>query len=165
MKIRMTSTPPKRVGWHVAPTALGKLLIGKTEDGFVCRVGFLTGREINAVLADWKKSWPGTEFFAQKKTGDFFDAPVLLAGTPFQGAVWKVLSSIPAGKTLTYGALAKRIGNPGAVRAVGRACGANPVPVLIPCHRVVSANGLGGFSGGLSLKKALLKAEERKKRK
>ncbi len=80
-------------------------------------------------------------------------------GTEFQRAVWRALTEIPRGETRTYTEIAAAIGRPRAVRAVGSACGANPIPLLIPCHRVVGANGLGGFSGGLEWKKRLLAAE------
>lgn len=84
----------------------------------------------------------------------------LSAGTPFQQQVWRRLTTIPAGKTLSYGEVAKSIGRAKAVRAVGGACGANPIPVLVPCHRVLAANGrLGGFSGGLRWKRMLLLRE------
>lgn len=80
--------------------------------------------------------------------------------TPFQRKVWKALLGIQTGRTASYGELAHRIGRGNAARAVGTACGANPVPVLVPCHRVVAANGgLGGFSGGLAWKRKLLAAE------
>lgn len=72
-----------------------------------------------------------------------FDLLFVPAGTPFQLRVWRALMAIPAGRPTTYGALAKQLGT--AARAVGQACGANPLPVLIPCHRVLAANGLGGF--------------------
>jgi O-6-methylguanine DNA methyltransferase len=85
----------------------------------------------------------------------------LSAGTSFQQAVWKVLRSIPTGRTLSYGEVARKIGKPGAARAVGAACGANPIPLLVPCHRVLAANGkLGGFSGGLDWKRKLLAREK-----
>ncbi len=81
-------------------------------------------------------------------------------GTPFQRAVWRVLQTIPYGEVRTYQWVAKKIGRPKAVRAVGNACGANPLPVIIPCHRVIASDGsLGGFSGGLRRKKRLLKRE------
>ncbi len=81
-------------------------------------------------------------------------------GTPFQRQVWEALKTIPPGKTLSYAELARKIGRPQAARAVGQACGANPIPILIPCHRVVAANGsLGGFSSGLEHKRWLLKHE------
>lgn len=80
--------------------------------------------------------------------------------TPFRLLVWEAMRRIPYGQTTTYGELAARIGSPKAVRAVGGACGANPVPVIIPCHRVVAAGGIGGFSGDLNLKRALLELEK-----
>jgi len=84
----------------------------------------------------------------------------LAAGTDFQRSVWRELLKIRSGSTRSYGELAARLRKPGAARAVGAACGANPVPVLVPCHRVLAANGrLGGFSGGLDWKKRLLSAE------
>jgi O-6-methylguanine DNA methyltransferase len=86
--------------------------------------------------------------------------PLDLAGTDFQKSVWNALRKISSGKTKSYGEIARAIGNPKAVRAVGGACGANPVPVLIPCHRVLAADGkIGGFSGGLDWKRTLLARE------
>lgn len=82
------------------------------------------------------------------------------SGTAFQQRVWGVLRKIAAGRTRSYGQIAKQIGQPKAVRAVGGACGANPIPVFVPCHRAVAANGgLGGFSAGLKWKSALLERE------
>ena len=84
----------------------------------------------------------------------------LSQGTVFQQRVWRALQTIATGQTRTYGAVAAAIGRPTASRAVGRACGANPIPLLIPCHRVLAAaGGLGGFSGGLEWKRRLLVAE------
>ncbi len=84
----------------------------------------------------------------------------LSAGTPFQQAVWRALAEIPPGQTKSYGEIAQTIGRPKAFRAVGQACGANPIPILIPCHRALAANGkIGGFSGGLDWKRRLLEAE------
>jgi methylated-DNA-[protein]-cysteine S-methyltransferase len=86
--------------------------------------------------------------------------PVALVGTPFQRAVWTALRDIPCGSTTSYSALAHRIGRPSAVRAVGLANGANPVGVVVPCHRVVGANGsLVGYGGGISRKRWLLDHE------
>ena len=85
--------------------------------------------------------------------------PLDLHGTPFQLAVWKEMLRIPAGETLSYGDVARNIGRPKAFRAVAQACGANPVPVVVPCHRVVASNGLGGYTGGIEKKIALLKNE------
>jgi O-6-methylguanine DNA methyltransferase len=90
-----------------------------------------------------------------------FDLPLDLNGhPPFRTKVWEVLRTIPYGRVRSYGWVAKKIGKPQAARAVGGACGANPVPLLVPCHRVVAGDGsLGGFSGGLQVKKRLLKLE------
>ncbi|HEY0548159.1 MAG TPA: methylated-DNA--[protein]-cysteine S-methyltransferase [Verrucomicrobiae bacterium] len=86
----------------------------------------------------------------------------LTAGTEFRQRVWAALQKIQLGQTKSYGEVAKEIGSPEAVRAVGGACGANPIPLLIPCHRVLAANDeLGGFSGGLDWKLRLLAAERR----
>ena len=80
--------------------------------------------------------------------------------TEFQQAVWREMLKIPAGKTRSYGEVAERVGRPKAVRAVGGACGANPIPVLVPCHRILAANQkIGGFSGGLDRKRSLLERE------
>jgi O-6-methylguanine DNA methyltransferase len=81
-------------------------------------------------------------------------------GTPFQESVWKALRTIPAGETATYGEIAAQIGDPGAARAVGMANASNPIPLIVPCHRVVRTGGaLGGFGGGVELKRALLDFE------
>jgi len=90
-----------------------------------------------------------------------FDVPLDLDGQPpFRVKVWKVLQSIPYGRVRSYGWVARKVGKPRAPRAIGGACGANPVPLLVPCHRVIAGDGsLGGFSGGLSSKKRLLKLE------
>lgn len=83
-------------------------------------------------------------------------------GTSFQRKVWRAIQKIPYGETRSYLWIAKQIRNPKAVQAVGQACGKNPLPLLIPCHRVVASHGkIGGFSGGLKLKRRLLKLESR----
>ena len=88
--------------------------------------------------------------------------PVVFAGTPFQNKVWKALRKIPTGRTMSYGALAKKIGEPKAVRAVGLANGSNPIGVVVPCHRVIGGDGsLTGYGGGLPRKKWLLEHEAR----
>jgi methylated-DNA-[protein]-cysteine S-methyltransferase len=98
-------------------------------------------------------------YFAGKEVK--FDYPLHLDEfTPFQRAVWAAMRTIPYGETRSYQWIARRIGKPRATRAVGNACGRNPLLIVQPCHRVVGSNGeLGGFSGGLDLKKALLKLE------
>jgi O-6-methylguanine DNA methyltransferase len=89
-----------------------------------------------------------------------FTVPLDPEGTAFQQAVWRETLRIPYGQTISYAELARRIGRPGATRAVGQALGANPLPILIPCHRVVASDGsLGGYTGGLSLKRWLLLLE------
>ncbi len=90
------------------------------------------------------------------------DIPVETGGTPFQRQVWRALRDIPAGETISYGVLAQRIGKPQAMRAVGLANGANPVGIVVPCHRVIGANGsLTGYGGGLPRKQWLLSHERR----
>ena len=91
-----------------------------------------------------------------------FDLPLSPEGTPFQRRVWEALREIPYGETVSYGELARRIGNPKASRAVGAANGRNPIPIVIPCHRVIGADGtLTGFGGGLEIKESLLEHESR----
>ena len=89
-----------------------------------------------------------------------FDLQLDMIGNPFELRVWDALCEIPYGETISYGELAKRVGNPKASRAVGAANGQNPIPIVIPCHRVIGANGkLTGFGGGLPTKEALLALE------
>jgi methylated-DNA-[protein]-cysteine S-methyltransferase len=100
------------------------------------------------------------EYFAGSLTS--FTVPVELAGTPFQRSVWAGLQAIGYGETLSYGELAMRVGAPGASRAVGLANGRNPVAIVVPCHRVVGADGsLTGYGGGLDRKRFLLELEQR----
>lgn len=89
-----------------------------------------------------------------------FDVPLSVAGTPFQWMVWRELLKIPFGETRTYGQLAAALGRPGSARAVGAACGRNPLAILVPCHRVVGADGsLTGYAWGVERKRALLALE------
>jgi methylated-DNA-[protein]-cysteine S-methyltransferase len=91
-----------------------------------------------------------------------FDVKLSPRGTEFQRAVWNELLRVPYGTTISYGELARRIGRPDAVRAVGAANGANPIPIIVPCHRVIGANGtLTGYGGGLDRKRWLLDLEQR----
>ncbi len=160
MRIGAGRNPPKRVAWRAAKTYAGNLMIGATEKGDICRTAFLCGTKPADVLKRWQKSWPKTDFYKDKKRSVAACPAVFLVGTAFQCAVWRALAAIPFGQTRTYGDIARRIGKKGASRAVGRACGANPVPFFIPCHRVVAANGPGGFSCGLKIKTMLLKKEK-----
>ncbi|WP_219219476.1 methylated-DNA--[protein]-cysteine S-methyltransferase [Variovorax boronicumulans] len=99
------------------------------------------------------------DYFAGTRSD--FDLPLDLShGTAFQQAVWQALLAIPAGQTTSYGTLSQRVGNPAAVRAVGAAVGRNPISVIVPCHRVLGADGsLTGYAGGLERKTALLALE------
>jgi len=97
------------------------------------------------------------EYFARERTE--FDIPMELDGTSFQKQVWAELSRIPYGTTISYGELARRVGRPKGPRAVGQANGRNPIPIIVPCHRVVASNGLGGYGGGLPMKRSLLAVE------
>jgi O-6-methylguanine DNA methyltransferase len=144
------------------------LVIGITNSDAVCRLAFARAKILRSVPAAWKKSWAQTTFIHDEKA----IAPIVKAlngnrhvklemiGTVFQCAVWRNLLAIPSGDVVTYAELARRCGNPKAVRAVGSACGANPIAILVPCHRVIASDGsLGGFAGGLAVKKKLLQAE------
>jgi len=98
------------------------------------------------------------DYFAGRRTE--FDLPLAPQGTEFQRSVWRRLQEIPYGETISYGELARRVGNPKAARAVGSANGSNPIPIVIPCHRVIASDGtLGGFGGGLPTKQTLLGLE------
>jgi len=102
------------------------------------------------------------EYFAGTRTD--FDLPLSLRGTDFQRRVWQALQTIPFGQTISYAELAQRVGIPKGPRAVGQANGANPVSIIVPCHRVIAADGtLGGYGGGLDRKRALLDLERRTK--
>lgn len=115
----------------------------------------------------WRESAAGPVGEAMRQLREYFkgsrrefDLPLAPKGTAFQKRVWRGLQEIPFGKTWSYGELAKRVGNPKASRAVGAANGANPLPIVIPCHRVIGADGtLTGFGGGLPTKKKLLDLE------
>lgn len=162
------SIPPVTMRWGVLNYDSIPLVVGINDKDEVCRLEFAEGLNPKTMLAAWKKAWPKTVFTHDPKAV----APAIrtikaggslrvrAVGTAFQCEVWKNLLAIPAGEVVTYAELARRSKRPKAVRAAGTACGANPVPVLIPCHRVIASNGgLGGFGGGLPTKKKLLKAE------
>jgi methylated-DNA-[protein]-cysteine S-methyltransferase len=88
---------------------------------------------------------------------------LVVEGTPFRVKVWRALERIPYGETVSYGQVGERVGSPGSSRAVGMACGFNPLPIVIPCHRVIGAGGkLVGFGGGLEMKKAMLEFEHQR---
>ncbi|MFN3168183.1 MAG: methylated-DNA--[protein]-cysteine S-methyltransferase [Phycisphaeraceae bacterium] len=98
------------------------------------------------------------EYFTSRRKA--FRLPIALRGTPFQLRVWSELAKVPFGQTISYRQLAERVGNPGASRAVGSANGANALALIVPCHRVIAADGtLAGFAGGVAVKRALLEHE------
>ena len=146
---------------------IGPLMLAGDERGLGL-VHFMTGRRPKSPQRDWTEDkTPFKE--AVRQLGAYFDGklkdfdlPLILDGTAFQLLVWNNLRKIPYGETISYGQLAKRIGSPDAARAVGLANGSNPIPIIIPCHRVIGSNGdLTGFGGGLPLKKKLLALESR----
>lgn len=106
-----------------------------------------------------EKSGREIQLYLEGKLKEFQTRLDLSSGTPFQISVWRGLLKVPYGTVTTYGEVAKRVGNPHAARAVGNAVGANPLPIIVPCHRVVATNGLGGYSGGMEIKKSLLRTE------
>jgi O-6-methylguanine DNA methyltransferase len=125
----------------------------------------LSGNQVVECALPFLKNTPRKPFAIEKfqtleKLIEKFPRFGTSEGTEFQKAVWREMQKIPRGQTRTYGEIAATIGRPNAVRAVGSACGANPIPLFIPCHRVVAKNGLGGFGAGLPWKKLLLKEEE-----
>lgn len=130
-------------------------------------ISFSKGHKARQPEADWREvdiaEFADTTdqlsaYFEGKITR--FDVPLKPEGTPFQRTVWDALLAIPYGETISYGELAKRVGNPNASRAVGAANGANPLPIIIPCHRVIGAdNSLTGFGGGVDIKEFLLEHE------
>jgi len=146
---------------------VGRLLVAGDGERLL-RVGFPTEHRDKPPPAHWRredKLFAETfrqldAYFAGALTR--FDLPVRFAGTAFQKRVWAALCDIAFGETLSYGALAARIGRPSASRAVGGANGANPLPIVVPCHRVIGADGsLTGFGGGLEIKRFLLAHEQR----
>lgn len=120
------------------------------------RLPVLTADKANKVLHQAEKELG--EYFAGRRTR--FTVPLDFAGTDFQKQVWQALLEIPFGETRSYAQIARRIGRPSAMRAVGAANGRNPISIIAPCHRVIGANGaLTGFAGGLKAKEALLALE------
>lgn len=155
-------------------SAMRMVWFGGGEEG-----GTVRGRRLKSVEVGWRTAFehrfPGVALKPRRDpfghstalkayfAGDMeaLDGiPVVFGGTPFQNKVWKALRRIPTGTTLSYGALAKKIGEPSAVRAVGLANGANPIALVVPCHRVIGSDGsLTGFGGGLPRKRWLLEHE------
>lgn len=146
---------------------VGPLLLAGDADG-LRRVSFESSKHAAPPQADWRQDKaPFAEVICQLQAyfrGELreFDVPLAMEGTEFQLRVWNALRGIPYGETISYLQLAERIGNPKAVRAVGLANGSNPIPIIIPCHRVIGSDGsLTGFGGGISTKKKLLELESK----
>ena len=151
-----------------APSPLGGLILAKV-DGVLCRVGY-ADRSQDSMWRQLERRWQGAALrrdddWARDTAASLFSpggqaVEVLLRGTAFQLDVWQALLGVPAGRTESYGALARRVRRPGASRAVGGALNANPVAWLVPCHRIVAGDGgLCGYGGGLPRKQRLLAAE------
>lgn len=136
---------------------LGPLTVYASKQGLT-RLDFAAGQTRGDNLLLKRARQQLALWFAGKLQS--FDLPLDLVGTQFQQAVWRELLAIPRGETRSYGQIAAKLGKPGAARAVGGACGANPLPIIIPCHRVVGSDGsLTGFGSGLDLKQKLLAME------
>jgi methylated-DNA-[protein]-cysteine S-methyltransferase len=165
----------RELNWAWTESALGRLLLGCTAAG-LAYIGLDAQREPDGLarrarsraleLAPEPCAAAGILAAAERQLGEYalgrrrsFDLPLDPGGTDFQRAVWRELSAIDYGSTRTYGELAERLGQPNAARAVGLAAGRNPLPIVVPCHRLLSAAGLGGFSAGLERKRALLALE------
>lgn len=160
------------IKYGVFPCALGKLLVAATGDG-VCFVSL--GDEDRPLVDELSARFPGAQLqldagavtqWAQllqaylKGEREDLDIPLAVTATPFQERVWRELSRIPRGATRTYKEVAAAVGRPGAARAVARACAANPLAVVVPCHRVVRTDGsLSGYRWGAQRKAALLALE------
>ena len=153
----------------------GPLLLVVDDEGAVVRIEFGNGRESQKTVLKMRAAGIDViedagrtaglrrqleEYFAGERQE--FDLRLAPEGTPFELSVWDALKRIPFGETRSYGEIAQAIGRPGSARAVGRANGANPIPIVVPCHRVIGADGsLTGFGGGLDAKSRLLEIEGR----
>lgn len=161
----------RTIHWTMVDTSLGAMLVAATDKG-VCCLSFNEGEDhLRARFPKAELVEGGEEFrdlfeevtaaVEQPSTATTVDIPLDVKGTAFQQRVWEALRRIPAGQTLSYGELAAAVGNPKASRAVGGANGANKIAVLIPCHRVIAADGgLGGYAYGTAIKAELLRREK-----
>ena len=155
------------IAWDEIDTPIGPLLVFGGDDG-LRGISFQAGPHPLVAAPEWRRSAKPFRGIAGELAAYFAGERVRFAsrlaprGTPFQLEVWSFLRTIPYGETTTYAEIARRLGRPSACRAVGAANGRNPLPVVIPCHRVVGADGsLTGFGGGLPIKRALLALEAR----
>ena len=155
-----------RIFYTNMESPVGRLLLAGNPDG-LRSVSFELSRRADAPPESWtedKAAFPEVirqlraYFAAELKE---FDLPLAMDGTTFQLRVWRALQEIPYGQTTSYGRLAAKLGNPQAMRAVGLANGRNPIPIIVPCHRVIGSDGsLTGFGGGLENKQKLLALEK-----
>ncbi|MDH1899273.1 methylated-DNA--[protein]-cysteine S-methyltransferase [Aeromonas caviae] len=153
------------IRYDMMPTNQGELLVAIDERGLV-HVDFVAGLRPLPDMRDWLQDGEALAPFLAEFRDYFagrlqrFTLPLAPRGTAFQQAVWQALCDIPYGETRSYGDIARAIGKPNAVRAVGAANGRNPLSIIIPCHRVIGQNGsLTGYAGGLPIKQALLTLE------
>lgn len=145
---------------------VGRLLVA-ADDAGVRAIAFQANRHPVARAAGWREGHHPLIELARQQLDEYFagarrtfDLPLAPEGTDFQQAVWLALAEIPYGRTISYAELARRVARPSAVRAVGAANGRNPLPIVLPCHRVIGTNGdLTGFGGGLPTKRFLLELE------
>jgi methylated-DNA-[protein]-cysteine S-methyltransferase len=143
----------------IIPSPLGNILINYRE-GCLSELRFtdeeVTGQLSDEVLVETKKQLD--EYFSGNRK--IFNIPIGLGGTEFQQKVWMAVNEIPFGETTTYMKISQKLGNPAAIRAVGAAIGANPILIILPCHRIIGTNGqLTGYAGGLGRKRSLLDLE------
>ena len=155
------------IKYTMIESPLGGLLAARDDEG-ITELLLPHGKKPARPAAEWVRDDAAfddirgqlDEYFAGRRTS--FDLPLHMIGSAFQKRVWTGLLDIPCGATTSYGALANAIGAPGAARAVGLANGQNPIPIIVPCHRVIGANGsLTGYGGGLLAKQWLLTHEQR----
>lgn len=157
----------KPIYYSFVPSPIGRLLV--TAEGSLLSGLYMSGHKGRpAPRPTWQRADEPfvavrrqlEDYFAARR--QTFDLPLRMAGTPFQQLVWKALVRIPFGTTITYAQLAARIGRPGAARAVGHANSRNPISIVVPCHRVIGADGaLAGYAGGLDKKRWLLDLERK----
>jgi len=153
------------IAYTIMNSPLGRLLVARDAEGLTC-INFQDGTEAVSPQDGWIEQPSAlTDASAQLEAyfrGELrqFDIPLAPQGTTFQRQVWQAMRDILYGQTVTYTELARRVGRPQAARAVGGASSRNPLPVVVPCHRVVGSDGsLTGYAGGLHLKQALLELE------
>jgi len=168
--------PEEVITWAALKTRIGKVRVAATQRG-VCKIAL--GKETAEDFFGWLERYVGraprkpercgivalaldqiAEYLSRRRRE--FDLPLDVRGTEFQRRMWAAVANIPYGQTRTYAEVARAIGKPKAVRAVGAANGANPLPLVVPCHRVLGSDGsLTGYGGGLDVKRKLLEMEAR----